>query len=51
MVVESTLGLAQGDQLTIRFHDGRIGVVVGPDAPQRPSRAKKVPTPGQGSLL
>jgi exodeoxyribonuclease VII large subunit len=51
MVVESMLGLTQGDQLTIRFHDGRIGVVVGPDAPQRPSRAKKVPTPGQGSLL
>jgi exodeoxyribonuclease VII large subunit len=51
MVVESMLGLTQGDQLTIRFHDGRIGVVVGPDAPQRPSRAKKVPAPGQGSLL
>jgi exodeoxyribonuclease VII large subunit len=53
MVVESTLGLAQGDQLTIQFQDGRIGVVVGNDAPQRPSsaRSKKAPAPGQGSLL
>jgi exodeoxyribonuclease VII large subunit len=53
MVVESTLGIAQGDQLSIEFHDGRIGVVVGGDAPQRPTsaRAKKAPAPGQGSLL
>ena len=53
MVVESTLGLAQGDQLTIQLQDGRIGVIVGADAPQRPSsaRSKKAPAPGQGSLL
>jgi exodeoxyribonuclease VII large subunit len=53
MVVDSTLGIAQGDQLTIQFQDGRIGVVVGADAPQRPSsaRSKKTPAPGQGSLL
>jgi exodeoxyribonuclease VII large subunit len=53
MVVESTLGLAAGEALTIEFHDGRIGVVVDNDAPKRPSsaRAKKPPPPGQGSLL
>jgi exodeoxyribonuclease VII large subunit len=50
MVVESTQGVVAGDALSVQFHDGRIGVVVG-DAPPRPTKAKKLPAPGQGSLL
>jgi exodeoxyribonuclease VII large subunit len=49
MVVESALGIAAGDALSIQFHDGRIEVVA--DGAKRPAKPKKPAEPGQGSLL
>jgi exodeoxyribonuclease VII large subunit len=49
MVVESALGIAAGDALSIQFHDGRVEVVA--DGTKRPTKPKKPSDPGQGSLL